>query len=211
MYTLWIANKNYSSWSLRPWVLLKTLGIPFSEQLSSFEDGKSSYEKFRAFSPTGMLPCLIDGNKDIKIWDTLAIAEYIAEDYAQVWPSDKTARAWARSAAAEMHSGFTVLREVCPLNCILSTQLNEITPELQSNIDRIDELWSEGLTKFGGEWLAGDQFTAVDAFYAPVALRAQIYGLKFSAISQKWIDRILQLPAIIEWVESAKKEPEIEH
>ncbi|PHM46317.1 glutathione S-transferase [Xenorhabdus mauleonii] len=211
MYTLWIANKNYSSWSLRPWILLKVLDIPFNEQFNSFEDGKSSYEKFRKCSPTGMLPCLVDGNRDVKIWDTLAIVEYIAEDHAQVWPTNKIARAWARSAAAEMHSSFATLREVCPMNCSLHTRLNEITPELQSNIDRIDEIWSEGLTKFGGEWLAGDKFTAVDAFYTPVALRAQAYGLKFSAISQKWIDRILQLPPMVEWVEAAKEEPEIEH
>lgn len=209
MYTLWIANKNYSSWSLRPWILLKALDIPFNERLSYFEDGKISYEKFKAFSPTGLVPCLIDEN--ITVWDSLAITEYIAEDHTQVWPSDKIARAWARSAAAEMHSGFATLRQICTMDCSVRTELVGITPELQCDIDRIDALWSEGLAKFGGEWLAGNKFTAVDAFYAPVALRARAYGLKFSVISQQWIDRILKHHAMIEWVEAAIKEPEITH
>ncbi|MBI6550101.1 glutathione S-transferase family protein [Xenorhabdus lircayensis] len=209
MYTLWIANKNYSSWSLRPWILLKALDIPFNEQLSYFENGKSSHEKFKAFSPTGRVPCLIDG--EITVWDSLAIAEYIAEDHAQVWPLDKTAKAWARSAAAEMHSSFATLRQVCAMNCSIRIELDEITPELQRDIDRIDALWTEGLTKFGGKWLAGDKFTAVDAFYAPVAFRAQTYGLKLSVISQGWIDRMLKLPAMMEWVEASVKEPKVTH
>ncbi|OTA14860.1 stringent starvation protein A [Xenorhabdus vietnamensis] len=209
MYTLWIANKNYSSWSLRPWILLKALNIPFSEQLNFFASDKSSYDKFKAFSPTGLVPCLVDG--DITIWDSLAIAEYIAEEHAQVWPADKIARAWARSAAAEMHSGFTALRQVCAMNCAVRTELDAITPELQHDIERVDALWTEGLTKFGGEWLAGDKFTAVDAFYAPVAFRAQTYGLKFSAMSQDWIDRMLRHPAMVEWLASAVKEPKTAH
>ncbi|MBD2796633.1 glutathione S-transferase family protein [Xenorhabdus sp. 18] len=209
MYTLWIANKNYSSWSLRPWILLKALGIPFHEKLSYFEDGKSSHEKFKMFSPTGQVPCLIDGA--ITVWDSLAIMEYLAEEHTQIWPSDKTARAWARSAAAEMHSGFTTLRQICMMNCSIRTELSEITAELQCDIARIDALWAEGLTQFGGEWLAGDKFTAVDAFYAPVAFRAQTYGLKFSAISQAWVDRMLNHPAMVEWAEAADKEPAIAH
>ncbi|BET97485.1 glutathione S-transferase family protein [Xenorhabdus taiwanensis] len=209
MYALWIANKNYSSWSLRPWILLKALNIPFNEKLSYFEDGKSSREKFQTFSPTGLVPCLIDG--EITVWDSLAIVEYIAEDHAQVWPSDKTARAWARSAAAEMHSGFATLRQLCTMNCSVRTELNEITPELQCDIERIDTLWAEGLARFGGEWLAGDKFTAVDAFYAPVACRVQTYGLKLSEISQEWVNRMLKHPAMMEWVESALREPKIAH
>ncbi|WP_426576654.1 glutathione S-transferase family protein [Xenorhabdus stockiae] len=209
MYTLWIANKNYSSWSLRPWILLKALNIPFNEQLSYFEDGKSSHEKFKAFSPTGLVPCLVDG--DITVWDTLAITEYVAEEHAQVWPEDRTARAWARSAAAEMHSGFTALRQICAMNCTKTIALAEISSELQSDLSRLDELWSEGLSRFGGEWLAGNSFTAVDAFFAPVAFRARTYGLKFSPASQAWIDRILKHPAMVEWLEAAQKEPEIAH
>ncbi|MBC8945981.1 glutathione S-transferase family protein [Xenorhabdus indica] len=205
MYTLWIANKNYSSWSLRPWILLKALNIPFNEQLSYFEDSKSSHEKFKAFSPSGLVPCLVDG--DITVWDSLAIAEYIAEDHAQVWPKDRIARAWARSAAAEMHSGFTTLRQMCAMNCTNTLKLEKITPELQNDLDRLDTLWTEGLSKFGGKWLAGDSFTAVDAFFALVVFRARTYGLTFSATSQVWIDRMLNHPAMIEWVEAAVKEP----
>ncbi|WP_446470796.1 glutathione S-transferase family protein [Xenorhabdus stockiae] len=209
MYKLWIANKNYSSWSLRPWILLKALNIPFNEQLSYFEDGKSSHEKFKAFSPTGLVPCLVDG--DITVWDTLAITEYVAEEHAQVWPEDRTARAWARSAAAEMHSSFTALRQICAMNCTKIIALTEISPELQRDISRLDELWSEGLSRFGGEWLAGNSFTAVDAFFAPVAFRARTYGLKFSPASQAWIDRFLKHPAMMEWLKAAQKEPEIAH
>ncbi|PHM68292.1 glutathione S-transferase family protein [Xenorhabdus sp. KJ12.1] len=209
MYTLWIANKNYSSWSLRPWILLKALDIPFNEQLSYFENGKSSHEKFKAFSPTGLVPCLVDG--DITVWDTLAITEYVAEEHAQVWPEDRTARAWARSAAAEMHSGFTALRQICSMNCTKTIELTGISPELQSDLSRLDELWSEGLSRFGGEWLAGNSFTAVDAFFAPVAFRARTYGLKFSPECQAWIDRMLKHPAMVEWLDAAKKEPEIAH
>ncbi|CDG20504.1 putative glutathione S-transferase [Xenorhabdus poinarii G6] len=209
MYTLWIANKNYSSWSLRPWILLKALDIPFNEQQCYFENNKSSYEKFKAFSPTGLVPCLIDGKTTV--WDSLAIVEYLAEEYAQVWPSEKTARAWARSAAAEMHAGFMTLRQTCPMNCAVRKELDEMTPALQHDIARIDALWTEGLTQFGGEWLAGDKFTAVDAFYAPVVFRAQTYGLKFSALSQGWIDRMLKHPAMVEWLASAITEPEIVH
>ncbi|MDE1478477.1 glutathione S-transferase family protein [Xenorhabdus bovienii] len=209
MYTLWIANKNYSSWSLRPWILLKALEIPFNEQLSYFEDDKSSYEKFKAFSPTGLVPCLVEG--EITVWDSLAIVEYLAEHHTQVWPQDRIARAWARSASAEMHSGFATLRQTCAMNCSKQFELREISPELQCDIDRLDALWSDGLTKFGGEWLAGNTFTAVDAFFAPVAFRAQTYGLKFSAISQAWVDRMLKHPAMVEWAEVAAKEPEMMH
>ncbi|MDR0219406.1 MAG: glutathione S-transferase family protein [Enterobacteriaceae bacterium] len=209
MYTLWIANKNYSSWSLRPWILLKALNIPFNEQLSYFEHGKSSIEKFKAFSPTGLVPCLVDGY--LTIWDSLAIAEYVAEDHAQVWPKDRVARAWARSAAAEMHSGFTALRQICTMNCTRAIKLTEITPELQNDLARLDALWSQGLAQFGGEWLAGDTFTAVDAFFAPVAFRARTYGLTFSPVCQAWVERMLKLPAMAEWLAAAEKEPEITH
>ncbi|WP_038214723.1 glutathione S-transferase family protein [Xenorhabdus bovienii] len=209
MYTLWIANKNYSSWSLRPWILLKALEITFNEQLSYFEDDKSSYEKFKAFSPTGLVPCLVEG--EITVWDSLTIVEYLAENHTQVWPQDRIAKAWARSASAEMHSGFATLRQTCAMNCSKQFEFREISLELQCDIDRLDALWSDGLTKFGGEWLAGNTFTAVDAFFAPVAFRAQTYGLKFSAISQAWVDRMLKHPAMVEWAEAAAKEPEIEH
>ncbi len=206
---LWIANKNYSSWSLRPWFLLKALNIPFDEQLATFVPGGSSYEKFLRFSPSGLVPCLVTA--DTTVWDSLAICEYIAEDYPHVWPQEKTARAWARSAAAEMHSGFTTLRRECPLNCSESRPAAEMTPELQKECQRLDKIWCEGLTRFGGPWLAGKNISAADAFYVPVALRARTYQLPFSAVAQAWIDRILAHPAIIEWCEAAAKEEKITH
>lgn len=206
---LWIANKNYSSWSLRPWFLLKALNIPFDEQLATFVPGGSSYEKFLRFSPSGLVPCLVTA--DTTVWDSLAICEYIAEDYPHVWPQEKTARAWARSAAAEMHSGFTTLRRECPLNCSESRPAAEMTPELQKECQRLDKIWCEGLTRFGGPWLAGENISAADAFYVPVALRARTYQLPFSAAAQTWIDRILAHPAIIEWCEAAAKEEKITH
>ncbi|HHN8403937.1 glutathione S-transferase family protein [Morganella morganii] len=206
---LWIANKNYSSWSLRPWFLLKALNIPFDEQLATFVPGGSSYEKFLRFSPSGLVPCLVTA--DTTVWDSLAICEYIAEDYPHVWPQEKTARAWARSAAAEMHSGFTTLRRECPLNCSESRPAAEMTPELQKECQRLDKIWCEGLTRFGGPWLAGENISAADAFYVPVALRARTYQLPFSAVAQAWIDRILAHPAIIEWCEAAAKEEKITH
>ncbi|WP_368937953.1 glutathione S-transferase family protein, partial [Morganella morganii] len=201
---LWIANKNYSSWSLRPWFLLKALNIPFDEQLATFVPGGSSYEKFLRFSPSGLVPCLVTA--DTTVWDSLAICEYIAEDYPQAWPAEKIARAWARSAAAEMHSGFTTLRRECPLNCTESRPAAEMTPELLKECQRLDKIWCEGLTRFGGPWLAGENISAADAFYVPVALRARTYQLPFSAVAQAWIDRILAHPAIIEWCEAAAKE-----
>lgn len=206
---LWIANKNYSSWSLRPWFLLKALNIPFDEPLATFVPGGSSYEKFLRFSPSGLVPCLVTA--DTTVWDSLAICEYIAEDYPHVWPQEKTARAWARSAAAEMHSGFTTLRRECPLNCSESRPAAEMTPELQKECQRLDKIWCEGLTRFGGPWLAGENISAADAFYVPVALRARTYQLPFSAAAQAWVDRILAHPAIIEWCEAAAKEEKITH
>ena len=122
MYTLYIGNKNYSSWSLRPWVLMRALSIPFEERLVPFEEG-SNWNRFRAFSPNGRVPCLHDGTK--VIWDSLAITEYLAERHAGVWPGDVDVRAWARSVAGEMHSGFAELRNRCTMNCGLRIRLGE--------------------------------------------------------------------------------------
>ncbi|MEQ5127182.1 glutathione S-transferase family protein [Providencia zhijiangensis] len=209
MYTLWIANKNYSSWSLRPWILLKALQIPFEENICFFENGKSSHEKFSRFSPSGLVPCLIDGDKTI--WDSLAICEYVAEDFPQVWPTEKSARAWARCASAEMHAGFSALRQQCPMNVTRNEALTEISHELQGNLNRIQQLWQEGFDKFEGPWLAGKHFTAVDAFFAPVAFRIQSYQLKVNEHAQQWIERIIALPAMQEWKRAAEIEPSIEH
>lgn len=203
MYALYIANKNYSSWSLRPWVLLKALGIDFDERFVPFLKG-SSYEEFRKFSPTGLVPCLVDG--DLTVWDSLAITEYVAEDHPQIWPADRAARAWARSAAAEMHSGFSALRTICGMNVGVRVRMHEISPALQANLDRIDELWSQGLSRFGGPFLAGETFTAVDAFFCPVAFRIQTYDLKLSDDALAYAERLRAQPTMQEWYEAGLAE-----
>ncbi|MCA1935263.1 MAG: glutathione S-transferase family protein [Asticcacaulis sp.] len=212
MYDLYIANKNYSSWSLRPWVLLKTLGIPFTEHLHYFSTPIGENVQFKAFSPSSLVPALHD--QGLTIWDSLAIAEYVYEAHPAVWPADREARAFARSAAAEMHSGFSVLRTICTMTCGLRVKLHTISPALQRNIDRLDALFSEGLSRFGGPFLAGDTFTAVDAFYCPVAFRVQTYGLRLSPPAQAYIERLLALPAMQDWYAAAlaetAREPEHE-
>lgn len=203
MLDLFIANKNYSSWSLRPWLLMTELGIPFTERLQPFERG-SSQDAFRAFSPTGKVPCLhADGQR---IWDSLAIVEYLAERHPDVWPQAAEARDWARCAAAEMHSGFGVLREMCSMNCGLRITLHGIPPDLQMDIDRVSELWLEGLARFGGPFLGGGAFTAVDAFYAPVAFRVQTYGLRLPELAEAYVARLLALTGMRAWYDAALQE-----
>jgi glutathione S-transferase len=203
MITLYIANKNYSSWSLRPWVLMKTLGIPFKEVLVPFIAG-SCWDEFRDFSPNGRVPCLHD-NEQV-VWDSLAIIEYLAEQYDGVWPQKAEARAWARSATAEMHAGFSALRNECPMNCGLRVQLHSISPDLQHDLNRLDELWNEGLQRFGGPFLAGDTFTAVDAFFAPVAFRVQSFALALTGLALGYVQRLLDLDAMRSWYEAALAE-----
>ena len=203
MYTLYIANKNYSSWSLRPWLLLQVLGIPFDEQLKPFGEGPDATD-FRGFSPSGKVPCLHDG--DQVVWDSLAIAEYLAERHPGVWPVDPAARAWARCAAAEMHSSFGTLRNICSMNCGLRIRLREIPSALLADIGRLEELWSQGLDRFGGPWLAGASFGVVDAFFAPVAFRIQTYALPLCPQAQAYVDRLLALPAMAQWYRDALAE-----
>ena len=204
MYELYVGNKNYSSWSLRPWVLMRALAIPFVEHVVPFDPG-TSWAKFRAFSPSGKVPCLVDGTT--VAWDSMGIAEYLAERHTGVWPKDPLARAWARCAAAEMHSGFGALRQRCSMNCGLRVKLDEVSPALQRDLDRVDELWSEGLRRFDGPFLAGHAFTAVDAFYAPVAFRVRTYGLALSEAAAGYALRLLALPAMREWDAAALAEP----
>jgi glutathione S-transferase len=204
MYILYIANKNYSSWSLRPWVLMQEVGIPFEERLKPFA-ATNNWERFRQFSPAGMVPCLHDGAT--VIWDSLAITEYLAERHPRVWPADAEARAFARCAAAEMHSGFGALRSTCSMNCGLRVRLHETSPALRRNLDRLAELWGEGLSRFGGPFLAGSAFTAADAFYAPVAFRVQTYGLKLAGVAGEFARRLLDLPAMKSWYAAALQEP----
>jgi glutathione S-transferase len=203
MYQLNIANKNYSSWSLRPWVLMRELRIPFEEKFEPFTRG-GSWATFRAFSPTGRVPTLADGKT--VVWDSLAIAEYLAERHDGVWPKDAAARAWARCVAAEMHSGFQTLRERCSMNCGLRVRLHEMPETLTKDTARVNEIWSEGLSRFGGPFLAGRSFTAADAFYAPVAFRVQTYGLKLDPAAQAYAQRLLDLPSMREWYAAALAE-----
>jgi glutathione S-transferase len=204
MYQLHIANKNYSSWSLRPWVLMRGLGIAFEEHVHPFGAG-SNWQRFRAFSPSGRVPCLHDG--DTVVWDSLAIAEYLAEHHPGVWPDDPAARTWARCAAAEMHAGFGELRARCSMSCGQRVELAAVGADLQADIARIDELWGEGLARFGGPYLAGAEFSAADAFYAPVAFRVQSYGLVLTEPASTYAETLLAHEAMREWYDAALAEP----
>jgi glutathione S-transferase len=210
MYELFIGNKNYSSWSLRPWVLLRARAIPFVEHVRPFARG-SNFDAFRAFSPSGKVPCLRDG--DTVVWDSLGISEFLAERHPGLWPADAAARAWARCAAAEMHSGFATLRNICTMNVGLRVRLHTLPPALVADVSRIDELWSEGLARFGGPFLAGADFTVVDAFYCPVAYRVRTYGLQLSDGAAAYARRLLELPAMREWETAALAETwrEVDH
>lgn len=202
-YTLITANRNYSSWSLRPWVLMKALGIAFDDRIEPFTCDVN-YAAFRAFSPTGQVPVLVDGDRSI--WDSLGITLYLAERHAQVWPADDTARAWAYAAVCEMHSGFAALRNDCTMNVGVRVAPKSLSEALQANITRITEIWTQGIEWFGGPWLAGPEFTAVDAFYAPVAYRVRTYGLDVGATGQAWVDHILAHPAMQQWEAEALAE-----
>jgi glutathione S-transferase len=203
MYELYIANKNYSSWSLRPWSLMRECGIPFTERLLPF--GDPSWRDYKRISPNGRVPCLVDGKT--VVWDSLAIVEYLAERHAGVWPQDPVARAFARSAAAEMHSGFAELRNRCSMSCGVRMRLKETPAALERDLERIDGLWSDGLARFSGPYLAGSTFTAADAFYAPVAFRVQTYGLALgSPRARAYAERLLALPTLQAWYADALAE-----
>lgn len=198
-YTLHIANKNYSSWSLRPWVLLQVLDIPFAERLH-----RLGAETFTDFSPSGKVPCLVDG--DTVVWDSLAIVEYLAEHHAGVWPTDAKARTWARCAAAEMHSSFAALRNQHGMNVGVRVAVTQRSPALLADIARIDELWNDGLLRFGGPFLAGRDFTAVDAFFAPVVYRFRTYGVAVSGAAAGYLAAMLAHPAMLDWEAGALAE-----
>lgn len=203
MKTLFIANKNYSSWSLRPWVLMRELGIPFDEKLVPFGGGSGS-NPFQSFSPNGKVPCLVDAGTTV--WDSLAICEYLAETHSHIWPADGMARAWARCAAAEMHSGFFTLRSFCSMNCGLRIEVGVFPEALLSELRRIEQLWTEGFSRFGGPFLAGKTFTAVDAFFAPLAFRMQTYAPPLSPRAHRYVSLLLALPSMVSWYEAALRE-----
>ena len=213
MLQLYIGNKNYSSWSMRPWVLLRQAGIPFEEVLARF-DSFDPDSKFKAtiagISPTGKVPVLVDG--DLTIWDTLAIAEYLAETYPEkhLWPQDKAARARARSVCAEMHSGFTALRGACPMN--IEAHLPEVgaliwrdKPAVRADVQRLVEMWTGLLEQHGGPMLFG-AFTIADAFYAPVCMRLHSYGLPVPEHIQAYVQRVRALPGVKAWIDGALAE-----
>lgn len=206
-YRLFIANKNYSSWSMRPWVMLRALNATFEEVMTPFE-GAGKQQAFTQFSPTAKVPCLHDG--DQVVWDSLAILEYIAEDYPAAWPTDRAARAWARSASAEMHSGFAALRDECSMNCSLTIDLGTPSESLEKDLVRLDALWQEGLERFGGPWLAGGAFTAVDAMFAPVAVRVRGYGIELGTAAMAYTERLLAHSAVAEWIAQGIAEPWID-
>lgn len=206
MYELITANRNYSSWSLRPWVLMNGLDIAFEDRIEPFTK-PVNYDEFRGFSPTGQVPVLIDrtGGGNRLIWDSLGIALYLADRHDNVWPTDPEARAWAQAAACEMHSGFSALRNDCTMNVGVRVTPKPMSEALTANVARIRELFEQGLDRFGGPWLAGKSFGAVDAFFAPVAFRIRTYGLDVGG-GQAWVDTMLAHPAMLDWEQQALAE-----
>lgn len=204
MYRLITANRNYSSWSLRPWVLMKMLGIPFADEFVTFA-GLNNYDEFRRFSPSGTVPALVDG--DCTVWDSLGIALYLADRHEAVWPAEPAAKAWAQCVACEMHGGFSALRNDCTMNVGVRVRRNPESEALKRDIARIAEIFEEGLERFGGPFLSGRHFTAADAFFAPVVFRIRTYGLAMGPLGRLWVEGMLALPAMREWEEQALREP----
>ena len=204
MSTLLIGNKNYSSWSLRAWLFLRKANFKFDELMVFLDEG-SYQQQIAALSPSGRVPMLIEGS--VKIWDSLAICEYGAEVAGRGLPSDRTARARARSVAAEMHSGFHSLRNQYPMNVRARDRHVPQTPELLADIARIDEIWSSCRSGHGagGDWLFGE-FCIADAMFAPVAFRFQTYGAALSAPSQAYLRHVLKNPDVRHWQDAASNE-----
>lgn len=206
--TLVIGNKNYSSWSLRPWLAMKQLGLEFNEIWIPLYKPESS-KKIRQYSPSGKVPVLLHDTQTI--WDSLAILEYLAEEFPSLswWPKEKATRAIARSISAEMHSGFSSLRQNMPMNCRARLLGKGMTPEVQKDIDRIVTIWRDCRQNFGaaGEMLFGE-FTIADAMFAPVVLRFITYGVQLDPAVQAYAEAVLALPALQEWLKSAEVESE---
>ena len=205
--TLVIGNKNYSSWSLRPWIAMRAAGIAFDEVvIPLYEPG--SREEILKYSPAGKVPVLIDG--DQHVWESLAILEYLAEKFpaADLWPKDALARAHARAVATEMHAGFQPLRKNCPMNLWLPPKKRSIPDEVAGDVARIDALWSQCRARYGqgGLFLFG-AFGAADAMYAPVVTRLHSYGFVVGEVSRRYMDAVMSLPAFVEWRAAALKEP----
>ena len=213
MLKLYIGNKNYSSWSMRPWVLLRQAGIDFEEVMVRF-DGFGPEAQFKQLiapiNPVGKVPVLVhDG---LVVWDTLAIAEYVAEQFPEhaLWPSERTARARARSLCAEMHSGFAALRSACPMN--IEAHLPEVgalalrdKPGVRADLQRLTTMWSQLLAEHGGPMLFG-RFSVADAYFAPVLMRIRTYGLPVPDDVAAYVERVCALPGVKAWIEGALAE-----
>ncbi len=213
MVKLYIGNKNYSSWSMRPWVLQKQAQIPFETvivRFDSFAPESSFKQMIGQVTPAGRVPVLVDG--DLAIWDTLSIAEYLAEKHPEkkLWPVDRALRARARSVCAEMHSGFSALRQACPMN--IEASLPEIgalvwrdNPAVRADVERIAQMWSGLLQASGGPMLFGD-FSIADAYFAPVCMRLATYQLPVPAAITSYVARVQALPGVAAWIEGALTE-----
>jgi glutathione S-transferase len=201
-----IGNKNYSSWSMRPWIAMKVAGIPFDETvIQLYVEGSS--EKIKAHSPAGKVPILIDG--EVRVWESLAILEYLAEKFpnAGLWPADPAARAQARAVSTEMHAGFVPLRSECAMNMARPVEQRQLSADAMANIKRVQDIWSEARTRFGadGPFLFG-KFSAADAMYAPIVSRFETYGIEVSAPVKAYMQAMIALPAWQEWRRAALKE-----
>ena len=202
-----IGNKNYSSWSLRPWIAMKVAGIAFEEEVISLSatDFKTRLSKV---SGTGKVPALVDG--DVHVWESLAILEYLAEQYphAGLWPADAAPRALARAIAAEMHAGFSALRRHLPMNMWRPVRPRQLTPEVKANVRRVEEIWIDCRARYGtgGPFLFGP-FGAADAMYAPVVARFHTYAVEVAEAARKYMDAVTALPAWVEWRAAALAEP----
>jgi glutathione S-transferase len=202
--TLVIGNKNYSSWSLRPWLFMKHQGVAFEEILIPL-DTPATRESIDKYGPSGRVPVLLKGG--LAIWDSLAICEYVAEVTGAGWPTDAHARAIARSVSAEMHSGFANLRTLWPMNARARNRRTAMTTGLEADIERIDEIWNDCRSRFGGSgaWLFGE-YSIADAMFAPVALRFNTYGAAISQTARWYIASVLEDAPMQEWLAAAKLE-----
>ena len=208
MYKLYIGNKNYSSWSLRGWLATKLSGAPFEEVMVALSSSGTPNPANRAFSPTARVPCLHDGA--IVVWDSLAIAEYLAERHPGMWPADAAIRAWARSICAEMHSGFSALRNEMPMCIRERVDIRPWSPSLERDIARVNEIWNESRRRFakGGPYLCG-AFSVADVFYAPVAYRFRTYEVNPDGDAGSYVTALLAHPMLKEWEAAALKETAI--
>lgn len=208
-FTIYIGNKNYSSWSLRGWLMLKHTGADFTEEMIALDEANTRADILR-HSPSARVPAVKHG--DFVVWETLAIGEYLAEllPAAQLWPMAATARAVARAASSEMHAGFAPLRGHLPMNIRSSFPNRGVTPEVQADINRITALWRDCRRRFGegGEFLFG-AFTIADAMYAPVVSRFRTYRIELDDETQRYADAVWALPMMQEWAAAARNEPAI--